>query len=194
MNKTLPFVLAALLGGCFAEDEHPDPEGFSHRGKFFYAEVHYELRDTIHYYTDVGLGCGEHPQKWIISTQEESVGYVTSVCKAGGQTRCTVPSRFPWGNDIYNPSDACISDFSATMIEETAHLNDGADGSFIDPVPEYILQGLSATNRITFYNRDYGRQMEVDMKSFAIMQSNNYEFESEYYSGYLGLGPYSSDS
>jgi len=32
------------------------------------------------------------------------------------------------------------------------------------------------------------------MRSFAIMQSNVIEFESEYYSGYLGLGPYSSDS
>ena len=32
------------------------------------------------------------------------------------------------------------------------------------------------------------------MRSFAIMQSNNFDFKSPYYSGYLGLGPYSSDS
>lgn len=80
------------------------------------------------------------------------------------------------------------------MISERAHLNDGTDGSFINPIPEYTLQGFSVTNRIEFFNMDYGRKKQVDMKSFAIMQSNNYEFESEYYSGYLGLGPYSSDS
>ena len=36
--------------------------------------------------------------------------------------------------------------------------------------------------------------MQLKMRSFAIMQSNGVDFESEYYSGYLGLGPYSSDS
>lgn len=194
MRKILPFVLAALLGNIRADEDYPDPEGFSHNGRFFYAQINYQQGDSIHYYTNVGLGCNNFSQKWIISTQEESVGYATSVCKAGGQTRCTVPDRFPWGDDIENPSDACITDFSASMIEETAHLNDGADGSFIDPIPEYILQGFSATNRIMFYNSDYGRQMEVDMKSFAIMQSNNFEFQSNTFSGYLGLGPYSSDS
>lgn len=32
------------------------------------------------------------------------------------------------------------------------------------------------------------------MKAFAIMQSNQQTFQSKYFSGYLGLGPYSSDS
>lgn len=80
------------------------------------------------------------------------------------------------------------------MIDENARLNDGQDGSFVDPIPNYILQGYSATNRVQFYNRDFGRFKSLDMRSFAIMQSNNFDFRSPYYSGYLGLGPYSSDS
>ena len=43
------------------------------------------------------------------------------------------------------------------MIDENARLNDGQDGSFVDPIPNYILQGYSATNRVQFYNRDFGR-------------------------------------
>jgi len=190
MVKTIiPLILAALTG-CFADV----PDGFSHDGKFFYSEVFYELKDTVHYYTQVGLGCDSFKQNWTISTQEESVGYVTSICSDTTQHRCYVPDKFPWGIDQSNPSDACIKDLSQNMISENARLNDGDDGSFVDPIPNYVLQGYSATNRIEFYNRDFGRKKQLEMKSFAIMQSNNFDFKSPYYSGYLGLGPYSSDT
>jgi len=42
--------------------------------------------------------------------------------------------------------DACVTDLSQTEIKEYAHLNDGTDGSFVDPIPEYLLQGYSAIN------------------------------------------------
>jgi hypothetical protein len=44
------------------------------------------------------------------------------------------------------------------MLEEDAHLNDGEGGSFVDPIPEFKLQGYSVKNKIEFYNKDYGRQ------------------------------------
>lgn len=80
------------------------------------------------------------------------------------------------------------------MTNEEAHINDGLIGAFQDPIPRYMLQGYSATNRITFTLNDFYRETVLDMKAFAIMQSNTVTFKSDHYSGYLGLAPYSSDN
>ena len=74
-------ILFAGLSDSLAQD---DPPGFNHRGSFFYAQVNYEPKDTIDFYTTVQLGCNDFTQKWVISTHEESVGYVTTVCQNDG--------------------------------------------------------------------------------------------------------------
>jgi hypothetical protein len=64
----------------------------------------------------------------------------------------------------------------------------------VDPIPYYYLQGYSAGNLLNFRMEDFAREKNISMQSFAIMQSNNVTFESPFYSGFLGFGPYSSDT
>ena len=60
---------------------------------------------------------------------------------------------------------------------EYAYINDGnLKGGLTDPFPTYELQGYSALNNLTFTLPDFDRNMEVNMRSFAIMQSNNHAF------------------
>lgn len=103
---------------------------------------------------------------------EESAGYVTSLCNK--ETRlCDVPNKFPWGPSESNPADPCVKNLSQTIIYEHARLNDGKENEFTDPIPNYVLQGYSATNMVQFTNPAYGREKNVEMKTFAIMQSND---------------------
>ena len=52
---------------------------------------------------------------------------------------------------------------------EEARLNYGPDSSFVNPFSNSILQGFSATNRFKFFNKNFRRYKQLDMKSFAIM-------------------------
>lgn len=78
MRKLINMVLAIVLSSTQAA--MTDPPGFSHRGKFFYTQVYYDPDDTQHYYVNMKIGCNGWAQKWLITTQEESVGYVTEIC------------------------------------------------------------------------------------------------------------------
>ena len=53
VKKVVPIVLAALKAGIVESS----PAGFKSDGRFFYAQVNYKLRDTVHFSTNVGLGC-----------------------------------------------------------------------------------------------------------------------------------------
>jgi len=50
------------------------------KGKFFYTEVLYNEFNAQHYYIEAGIGCDSFPQKWVITTEEQTAGYVTSIC------------------------------------------------------------------------------------------------------------------
>lgn len=145
-------LLTALTSSMFAglAQATPDPENFFSSGKFFYTQVYYDPDDTQQYYVNMKLGCDDYPQKWLITTQEESMGYVTSICDVN--RKCDVPNKFPWSSETKNPADPCIekSELGQDQTNEKAKLNGGADQAFNDPIPDFVLEGYSATNRLTF--------------------------------------------
>lgn len=114
-------------------------DGFPTMGKFFYTQVYYDPDDTQHYYINMKLGCDGWKQKWLITTQEESVGYVTSICAQN--RKCDVPDKFPWNDFENNPADPCLKDdkFTQEMIFETARLNSGQNSAFTRPISDFVL-------------------------------------------------------
>jgi len=124
----------------------------------------------------------------MVSTLEQSAGFATTICS--DENGCLVPDKYTWV-----PDGQCIKDPTNKMFVEHVYLNDGKNGAFSNPIPDYNIQGYSSTTRLTFNNEKYGRETEVDMQAFAMMQSTQDNLESKLYSGFLGLGSgYSADT
>ena len=117
-------------------------DGIFDNGKFFYTQAYYEPNNAHQYYIEVGVGCNSVPQKWVLTALEESAGFVSSVC-TNNDNGCSVPDPYPWNPQ--NNLDNCLQDVSSKIFYEKSRLNDGKDGAFSDPLPDYYLEGHSVT-------------------------------------------------
>ena len=144
-------------------------------GNFFYSEVYYNKDNAQSYYIRQGLGCDNFEQKWLVSTTEEAMGFVTTNCISS----CTVPRKFNMPNNV------CAQSLG-NFYTEHAFLYDRNNYFYQDRV----LQGFSAYVEMNFTLLSQRRQYTHQFRSFSVDQSNNFKFDYKDYSGYIGLAPF----